>query len=360
MRRRHFLAFASAVPLASSAEHVRSRLRTLIEEYNFRGVSFALAQNTGPVTCGELGEMPPNTRLRFASLSKPLTAVAVMQLVEKGPLRIEQDIRKWVPEFRPAGVTLDHLLRHTSGIRAYSGAAERYNTTPYANLTASVQAMLRLEDLFDKESLGVKSVYSSYNYNLLGLAVERGSGMPYTSYVQQRVVQPAGLTSVAPAAVDLPRGYYYENGVITEARPIDVSDRLPSGGWAGTAEDAVKFARAFRHCRLSRRETVTEMLRAPQIQRHRCWGTSAGWMVHRQCNYARTGYRLVEHTGNQPGVDHYLGMTMEASWYLAILTNMSGRKMKVGEDTISPVQWLGREILDDLRGSRPPSILAGA
>jgi CubicO group peptidase (beta-lactamase class C family) len=97
-----------------------------------KGFGLADVENSVPVQS--------NTVFRLASLSKPITAVAILQLVEKGQLDLDAPIQKYVPAFpeKPGPITSRHLLAHTSGIRHYRDDSEQLSTRRYDSLSAAL------------------------------------------------------------------------------------------------------------------------------------------------------------------------------------------------------------------------------
>ena len=148
-----------------------------------RGFGLADVELDVPVT--------PRTRFRTASIAKPMTAVAVMQLVQAGKLDLEADVRTYVPAFeeKPWPVTLRHLLCHQSGIRHYQRDGEASGTQSYLSLTDSLAIFAGDELLFEP---GTKYSYSTYAYTLLGCAVESASGTSYEAYMREHVWGPPG------------------------------------------------------------------------------------------------------------------------------------------------------------------------
>ena len=269
------------------------------------------------------------SRFRLASLSKPMTAVAVLQLVEKGKIALDADIRTYVDAFpaKPHKVTVRQLLGHLGGVRSYRDH-EIESTRHYDDVMTPLE-------IFAGDALaqppGTKYLYSTYGYNLLGAAVQTASGMSYVDYVRQHVLTPAGMKLVAPddhfAIIEgRVRGYQRrKDGTVVNAALADTSNKIPGGGWVGTAGDMARFALAFRQLKLTRRETVTQMLRTQRTLAGVPTGYGMGWQIFRYADpKIAPELRIVGHTGSQPGTNTFLGMTMDAGWTVAILTNLEG------------------------------------
>ena len=118
------------------------------------------------------------TMYRLASVSKPITAVAAMQLSEAGKLDLDQSIRRYVPGFpvKPWTITARHLLGHLGGIRHYENGEEINSTRHYPDMLSPLK-------IFQNDPLvaepGARFHYSSYGYVLLGAAIEAAAGQRY-------------------------------------------------------------------------------------------------------------------------------------------------------------------------------------
>ena len=133
----------------------------------------------------------PTTVYRLASITKPITATAVLQLVEAGKVDLDAPIQRYVPAFpaKPWPVTARHLLAHQSGIRNWTPEEFR-GTRRYATVAESLDAFEDDPLLFEP---GTSTHYTSLGYNLLGAVIEGASGHAYDRYLAEHVFQPAGM-----------------------------------------------------------------------------------------------------------------------------------------------------------------------
>ncbi len=167
-----------------------------------RGFGYADVENKTPVQ--------PDALFRIASVSKPITGVAIMKLVEEGKLELDDRVAPFIAHLTPAqGATVDprweqitirQLLNHTAGWdRDKPGgfdpmfrpaiAAAAVNAPAPASAETVIRYMKGMPLDFDP---GEKHVYSNFGYAILGRVIERLSGMPYEEYVRARVLQPVG------------------------------------------------------------------------------------------------------------------------------------------------------------------------
>jgi CubicO group peptidase (beta-lactamase class C family) len=279
----------------------------------------------------------PITVYRLASVSKPITAVGVMQLVEQGRLELDAPIRRYVPEFpeKPWPVTVRHLLCHQGGIRNWT-EDEFVSTRHYSTLAESLP-VFRDDPLVHEP--GTRVTYSSLGYTLLGRAVETASGRSFVEYLRVNVFEPAGMDWTRPDDVltiipNRARGYRLTGGGSLLNSPLsDTSNRLPGGGLVGTAEDIGRFAAAFMAGTLLKPETVELMLTPQRTRDRRSTGFGLGFVVGR-----RGREREVYHTGGQSRVSTLLYMKPDRRLAVVLLTNLEG----IG----APLLDLARQIAD--------------
>lgn len=177
-------------------------------------------------------EAGPETNYRLASVTKQFTAACILLLKQDGKLRLQDRVRKWLPEL-PADddkITLYHLLTHTSGLIDYEDLIPPNRTTQLddADVLSMVAAQHRL--YFEP---GSAHRYSNGGFVLLGLIVERASGMDLADFMKKRIFQPLGMEHTL----------MYEHG-----RGPDVADRAygysdTNGKWSRTDQDITSATR---------------------------------------------------------------------------------------------------------------------
>ena len=282
----------------------------------------------------------PVTVYRLASVTKPITAVAVMQLAEKGALDLDAPIQRYVPEFpaKPWPVTARQLLCHQGGVRNWT-EDEFVSTRHYASISEAI-TLFRDDPLVHEP--GTRATYTSFGYTLLGRAVETVSGSSFIDYLRVHVLEPAGMewTRTDDVQAIIPnraRGYRLTGGGSLLNSPLsDTSNRIPGGGLVGTAEDVAHFAAALMAGHLLKPETL-KLMWTPQATRDKKpTGFGLGFVVAR-----RGGEREVYHTGGQSRVSTLLYMRPDRKLAVVLLTNLEG----VG----APLLDLGRQIADAVR-----------
>ncbi|MDP6425148.1 MAG: serine hydrolase domain-containing protein, partial [Planctomycetota bacterium] len=220
------------------------------------------------------------TRFRTASIAKPMTAVAVMQLAERGKLDLDTPFREIYPKWpkKRWPLTCQQLLGHLGGIRHYNRAGEASGTKSYVTLEASL-------DCFKADRLmhepGTAYLYTTYGFTLLGVAVEQASGIDFVAYLQRHIWDVAGMKHscvdnhlrLMPhrargyqildrrtyAALPAPARRLVERGAVINCSMHDTSMKIPGGGLRSTASDLVRFGMALIGHKLIKPKTRARM-----------------------------------------------------------------------------------------------------
>ncbi|MCB0595744.1 MAG: beta-lactamase family protein [Lewinellaceae bacterium] len=278
----------------------------------------------------------PNTLYRSASVGKPLTATAAMRLVEEGKLGLDAPIQQYCPEFpeKRWPVTARHLLGHTSGIRHYGGPnqeEELLSSRHYDNIKEAL-------DVFKEDTLlhqpGARYTYSTYGYNALGCVVEGAAGMPFMEAMNKYLFEPAAMLHtraddpylIIPNRAD---GYRHdEEGKLRKAYFVDMSNKMPAGGYLTSAEDLAYFAAAFMNGELLDRESMALMLEPQQTLAGDTIPYGLGWGLFPGEDWY--GEREAFHGGITPGVSTVLYLLPDRRFAVAIMMNLEGVGDRVG------------------------------
>ena len=343
-----FVAVVALTSPASGAEpsdRFEPAIRTFMTTAGAPAVSVAISKDSEVIYSRAFGladveNSVPATRssvFRIASVSKPLTATAVLQLVDAGRIDLDAPIQKYVPSFpdRYQGVTVRDLLRHTGGIRHYKG--DEFASTRHCGSLAEGMEIFAGDAMANAPRAMI--TYSSYGYVLLGLAIESVSGMPYSEYVRRRILGPARMTRtrvddihavVANRAAGYRRG---SDGSLERPDLVDTSCRVPAGGFLSTAEDLARFGTALLSGRLLPERQLSEMMKS-QLTAEIVSRTLAA--LHAPPDFHPPGLGFgwsigtakhpdaVLHGGNQQGATAMLYLIPKRSLVIAILTNIEG------------------------------------
>ena len=227
--------------------------------------------------------MRVDASFRLASVQKSMTAVAVLQLAERGKLDLDTPIQRYVPFYpkKQYTVTARQLLSHLGGVPHYVHRETEQHIKEHRTTKEAV-AIFAGFDLVAEP--GTKYFYSSYGYNLLGAAIESASGQIYGDYLREHVWIPAGMTdtrmddplAIVPRRV---RGYQLADTVIVNSEFIDVSSRFAAGGTRGTVPDLLRFVTAFDRGALVADSTRVRMLKPAETRDGNQVPYSMGWQI---------------------------------------------------------------------------------
>jgi serine beta-lactamase-like protein LACTB, mitochondrial len=290
-----------------------------------KGYGLADLENLVPATA--------STVYRLASVSKPITAVAAMQLVERRQLALDDTVGQWLPDMPAAlrPITVRQLLSHQSGIRHYT-REEDDSTQHYPRHYASLREAL---GTFANDPLvhapGTRMTYSTYAYTLLGVVLEKASGKPYVETVTQQIFTPARMIHSAPDDVQaiVPRraaGYARSaTGALRKAAFMDPSYKIPGGGWLSTAGDMVRFGLAVQAGTLLKAASLERMTTMEAVAGRPDTFYGLGWIVG---GWGVPGAPripgLAWHGGVQQGVTTNLYVLLPERIVVAVMINLEG------------------------------------
>jgi serine beta-lactamase-like protein LACTB len=321
-----------AAPLPrADIEPIEQAITATMAEQGIPGLSVAIVTNNQLRYAGGYGladvenyvPAKASTVYRWASIAKPVTATAVMQLAQQGKLNLDKPIQDYCPSFpqKPWPITPRHLLGHLSGIRNFRDNAEGRSKRHYTSLRETL-------DLFKNDPLlhepGARMTYSTYGYNLLGCAVEGASGMAFADYLEKQIFTPAGMrrARVDDAFAIIPnraQGYSRESGELRNAEFTDTSNRIPAGGLCSTVEDLARFAIALQKGVLVNKDTLEAMWTPQKTRDGKATRYGLGWHLAE-----RKGRKEVLHGGVQPRVTNVLYLLPEQGIAVVLLSNLQG------------------------------------
>jgi CubicO group peptidase (beta-lactamase class C family) len=231
-----------------------------------QGADLVLAKGYGMADLESSVPASANTVYRLGSLTKQFTALGIMQLVEAGKVRLDDEITRFLPDFPTQGhrVTVHHLLTHTSGIRNYTALGPSFWLEASRRDLTDEQMVGLFKDLPFDFAPGDKWSYSNSGYFLLGMIIEKASGLPYREYLQERILRPAGLTATsycdeAPLIPDRAQGYEVEKGQVMNDGVISMNTPGAAGAMCSTVLDLLRWQRALTGHRLISRASTERM-----------------------------------------------------------------------------------------------------
>jgi CubicO group peptidase (beta-lactamase class C family) len=269
-----------------------------------------------------------STLFRLGSISKPITATAVLQLWERGKLDLDAPVQKYCPAFprKEWPITSRELLGHLGGIRHYNpdgkGDVPEDSARHFATMEESLQ-------IFATDPLvaepGTKFNYSTYGYTLIGCVLEGAALQKYGDYVRENIFRPAGMdeTQADDFFAIIPRRtrWYHKDkaGVVRNAGVLDSSYKIPGGGLLSSADDMARFEAAILADKLLKRPTRDLMWVPLKTTDGKPTNYALGWGVS-----DKLGVHIVAHTGGQQGTSTAFALIPEQQASVVVLANIDG------------------------------------
>jgi CubicO group peptidase (beta-lactamase class C family) len=306
--------------------------------------------------------MTPQTPVMLASLAKPMTGLAIMQLVEAGQIDLDAPVQRYLPWFRVADeaasaqITVRHLLYHTSGLPESAGAEYGWNGDDRADALEQQVRGLATVNLIDP--VGAAYHYSNPNYRVLGLLIQEISGQSYELYMQAHVFGPLEMrrTFTSPEAAQphgLAQGYRFLYGLpMPFVEPFDRGG-VASGGTIASAEDVAHFLIAnlnngrYGNVQLVSAQGIAEMQRpvTPLGDEMEAWD----WTVR-----SSDGTTVLTKGGDLASYKTNMALYPEGEWGFVVLINGSDRFAALLGDLRIPGIAIGLNSL--MLGQQPPNL----
>ncbi|MBO4650456.1 MAG: beta-lactamase family protein [Clostridiales bacterium] len=274
----------------------------------------------------------PNTMdtvFEFGSITKQFTAVCIMQLEEKGLLSTDDKLSKYIPEYKYADqITIHQLLNMTSGVSDYlfngmlGFSFDEFDSMTVDMLfdfentmTKIVTTPLAKDEFVTKLSEypldftpGSEYAYSNSNYYLLGIIIEKLSGMPYDEYVRKNILEPLNLTDLYPDIDHLTSDGRLDLFIMSFDLPHqDPTISYAVGVMTGTAEGLFNWEKCVMDKALLSQESWDKILDGGTF------GYGYGW-------YIENGY--IEHSGMTLGYNTNVRVASESRRVIVVLSNI--------------------------------------
>ena len=293
--------------------------------------------------------------LRIGSISKEFTAASILKLMERGELRLEGPVSKYLPDF-PRGneVTIRNLLNHTSGIRNYTGVENFLSDSSTREFTMEgmIDLIATLDKLYDFEP-GTQFSYSNSGYYLLGAIVEKITGKPFEEFAEATLFVPLGLNDTQFDNLDeiVPnraRGYEASQTSSTgfsNARYISLSVAGAAGAARSTAADLLRWHDALLGGKVLKPQSLEMMLRPGRLKDGSLpksdQGTAItdpsegyGFAIVTKQQY---GYRTVGHGGSINGFNSKLLSVPAENISIVIMTNTVSGTVEIADDIFAAI-----------------------
>jgi len=332
------LGFFFLSTLASDQPDIDSRVKELFAPWEsrispgcsvavIRDGSFIFKESFGMADLEHGVPLAPDSMFYACSVSKQFVSMCVLLLEEEGKLSLDDNIRKFLPEFPDYGnpITIRHLLHHTSGIRDYFSLWEMAGNDfqDYMPPEAVYEMILRQKDL--NFLPGEDHMYSNSCYFLIYRIIEKVSGKTLREYARENIFQPLGMKNsffhddYSRIIKNRAMGYYpsEEFGFVNMISRFDL---VGSGGMFTCVEDFLSWDNNFYNNRLGKNDPgmIQKMITTGKLND----GRDAGYALALVPGSYR-GLDIIEHSGSLGGYrTHYLRFP-EQRFSVVILSNLS-------------------------------------
>jgi CubicO group peptidase (beta-lactamase class C family) len=260
----------------------------------------------------------PATKFRLGSITKQFTAASILLLEERGKLKIDDPIKKYLPDAPDAWdkITIFNLLTHTSGIPNYTSFSE----TQKEQFTAHTPK--QIVDIFRDRPLefipGERMSYSNSGYILLGYLLEKVSGETYQDFLQKNIFDPLGMkdsgydsnSSIIPKRAS---GYSPGPGGQKNADYVHMSMPFSAGALYSTTEDLLRWEQGLFDGKLLSKESLSKMI--TPYKNGYALGVGTGDV---------NGHKVIQHGGGIQGFNTQLAYYPDDKLTVAVLSNVNG------------------------------------
>jgi CubicO group peptidase (beta-lactamase class C family) len=270
----------------------------------------------------ELGvPVSPDMVFELGSITKQFTAASILLLQERGQLRVEDDITKYLPDFPTHGqtITIEHLLTHTSGVPSYTGMPE------WRSRVREEMSLDTLVGLFKGKPLdfnpGESWSYSNSGYILLGAIVEKVAGKSYEQFVEEEIFAKLGMKNSRYGHADeiIPRrasGYTEGPDGLRNAEYLSMTQPYAAGSLMSTVDDLVIWARALTSEALLKKSSLDRMFTSYRLKSGKDTGYAYGIGVGQL-----DGKRVLRHNGGIFGFSTDMLIIPEERLVVAVFCN---------------------------------------
>ncbi len=316
-------------PSTSQSEEMRREAAAFMAQYRVPGLAVSIArhgrlvydQAFGFADQGRGERLTPGHLFRIASVTKPITSVAVFTLVEQGRLALQDRVfgrngvlrddygrppyQRWVEDIR-----LEHLLTHTCGGWPNDGTDPMFHNPSMGHHELIARALAKLPL---SHPPGEHFAYSNFGYCIVGRVIEKVAARPYGDFVRNEVLARCGVGSMRIAGNTLAeraRGEVVYDGQGEKPYAINVRRMDSHGGWLARASDLVRFATHVDGLSEARSILRPETIRVMTTASPANAGYAKGWAVNASHNWW--------HSGSLPGTSSILVRTASGLCWAAL------------------------------------------
>lgn len=329
-----------AQPSWAPAKHVDNAVAKYQAKFKVPAMSIAVLKNGQIVYIKGFGiarmnpPMPAdgNTVYRLASMSKSLTGVLAMDLVQRGKLKLSKKIREYVPSLPPFHqYTVENALSHLGGVRHYNDGNDplKWQTKQYLTL----QSALGLFQMSPPIGVpGQKYSYSTPAFTAAGAAIEKATNQPFMAYASIRFNQ-WGSPGIRPELGNNSKRaaiFKFEGGKNVAAQRDNLSWKYTGGGFEASVRDLAFFAAKLMNGQILPKPRLDQMWTSRKNNSGESVGYGIGWNVGNS-----GGKKFADHSGEQNGANSYWRLYPNDKVAVIVLSN------RRGHDPVHIGRWLG-------------------
>jgi len=284
----------------------------------------------------------PTTKFRLGSITKQFTAASILLLEERGKLKIEDPVKKYMPDAPAAWdkITIFHVLTHTSGIPSFTSFPD------YESRETQAMTPEKLVEWFRDKPLefepGTKWNYSNSGYVLLGYLIEKISGQSYSDFVQQNIFTPLGMKdsgydSSSTVIAHRAAGYTQGKSGPVNAGFVHMSIPFSAGALYSTTEDLLRWEQGLFGGKVLKAESLAKM--TTPFKQDYAFGLGVS---------TNNGHKMIAHDGGIQGFNTSLAYYPDDKLVVAVLANLNGpfagqiagnlAKVAYGEKVVLPAE----------------------
>ena len=304
-----------------------------------------------------------NSIFSIGSVTKPLTAVGIMKLVDDGKLSLETPINTYFPNFIPdlsKDITIRHLLNHSSGMQANIGRIddEGNGLMPEESSITLDELLEKFKDSKLKFEPGKGYEYNNFGYSLLAYIIEKVSNKSYADYMEEAVFIPANMKNTAVDSYKpiSERAFSHTGLGMSEFKKLSYivhsSWIIGAGNINSTTGDLYKFMKALENGKLLKPASVDKLYSYTQSRGVNDSEYGLGWRIEN-----KGGEKWINHTGLLPGNTSLIGSLKQRNIKIIILSNATSTDLKIESTFKGKSQFVDGEIIDNviavLQGEKP-------
>ena len=261
----------------------------------------------------------PTTKFRLGSITKQFTAASILLLEERGKLKVDDLVKKYMPDAPAAWdkITIFHVLTHTSGIPSLTSFPE------FRSKEAQAMTPQQLVEWFRDKPLefepGTKWNYSNSGYILLGYLIEKVSGQSYVDFLQQNIFTPLGMKdsgydSNSAVLAHRAAGYAPGKDGPENAGFVHMSIPFSAGALYSTTEDLLRWEQGLFGGKVLKPESLAKM--TTPFKQDYAFGLAV---------FTRNGHKVITHDGGIEGFNTSLAYYPDDKLVVVALANLNGQ-----------------------------------